>query len=64
MTPYQALFLLRLLELALMLVYAGWVATTPPSELRRIRGAVTWLLIFMNLAAVVMAVGWAKVTLW
>lgn len=60
----KLLLALRLLELAMILIYAGWVAHTPPSDLRKIRMTATWALIVLNLTVIVLAVGWAKVTLW
>lgn len=61
MNPYQTLLLLRLIELAVMLVVMKHIVQCPTTLMRQIVG---WGLIFLNLAAIVVAVGWAKVTLW
>lgn len=64
MNPYQTLLALRLFELALML-WAVWrLIHLPPQPGRSRRLTFGCALVALNLAAIVVAVGWAKVTLW
>lgn len=65
MTPLHALLLLRLIELVFMTGCFVWLVWWfPPSQLRVIRLSLATFLILLNLAAIIVAVGWAKVTLW
>ena len=65
MTPLHALLLLRVVELVFMTGCFAWLVWCfPPSRLRSIRLALATVLILLNLLAIIVAVGWAKVTLW
>lgn len=65
MQPVEALLHLRMLEVAVMIGAVWWVIfSTPPSSYRTKRLAIAAVLLAINIAAIVVAVGWAKVTLW
>lgn len=65
MTPIHALLLLRFVELAFMTGCFAWLIWGfPPSRLRSIRLVLATFLILLNLIAIIVAVSWAKVTLW
>jgi hypothetical protein len=54
-----------MLEVAVMLGAIWWVIfSTPPSNYRAKRLAVAAVLLLINITAIVVAVGWAKVTIW
>lgn len=65
MTPLHVLLYLRLLELALMVGCGYWLMFHfAPSRLRTIRLILCHLFLTINVAAIGVALLWAKVTLW
>ena len=65
MQAVDVLLHLRMLEVAVMLGAIWWVIfSTPPSNYRAKRLAVAAVLLLINITAIVVAVGWAKVTIW
>jgi hypothetical protein len=64
MTAVEALLHVRMFELAALIACFFWIAWSPVSKLRTARLWVFLGFLVINLTAIVVAVGWGKVTLW
>ncbi len=64
MTGGQTLLLLRLAELAYMMIALWWILHSPPSRLRTLRLYACWSLVGLNITAILVATFWLKITLW